>query len=215
MCACRLLFVKLKVMENMACTKIIKLSRMQLLFCLPRWKFSVLKPSFFLNSKKINHMKSVFLYYGIQHWHDVFYHFHLAIFAIESRSFRFVFKLNFASLQISITVDICQTKTFLNFLSLWVCPRFCVERRLTERKIFGQIFFSSDLLSSSFVRKSSTLFLASSQSSFDDLHWNFFTICWKKNVVLWNTKFIKIWNQIIVFCFFKEEHSWKTVLSFF
>ena len=43
---------------------------MHLLFCLPRWKFSVLKPSF-SSIRKSNRMKSVFLYYGIQHWHNI------------------------------------------------------------------------------------------------------------------------------------------------
>ena len=176
MCAFRLLVVKLKVMECIACTKIITNWRGCSCYFVcqdENFQFSNL---LFSSIRKINHKKSVFLYYGFQHWHDVFYHFHLAIFAVESRSVRFVFKLNFASLKISITVDICQTESFLNFLSLWVCPRFCVERRLTERKISG-LFFSVQtcfhhLLSGSLLHYSSPFTILFRWSAL-----KFFTFC--------------------------------------
>ena len=143
MCAFRLLFVKLKVMECIACTKIITNWRGCSCYFVCQDENFQFWNLLFSSIRKVNHMKSVFLYYGFQHWHDAFYHFHLAIFAVESCSFRFVFKLNFASLQISKTVDICQKKTLLNFLSLWICQRFCVERSLTERKIFGLLLLST------------------------------------------------------------------------
>ena len=182
MCACRLLFVKLKVMESMACTKIFTNWRGCSCYFVCQDENFRFWNLLFSSIRKVNHMKSVFLYYGFQHWNDVFYHFHLAIFAVESRSFRFVFKLNFASLQISITVNICQTKPFLHFLSFWVCPRFCVERRLMERKIFALRFFQFRPAFIIFCPEVFYIILRFLQSSFHDLHWNFLRFA-KKNVV--------------------------------